>query len=259
MAAVVGQNAPVAEWWRVNREGSRNVLNAAHELNVSGMVQVSTISVLGTTLPGETADETRPVDTSRYKTLYQQTKRAADDLARDHAAGGLRVSIVYPCFGYGCSFASSHPSMQDQTLLRMAAGKPVAVMGSGLNRLTLSYYRDTVEGIRLALDQGAAGEDYILGGDCLTFSQLWQAVAAVLGRQPPKRRIPLPLLKAVARLSRLLTGKSLLPPEFFEMISYNWSFSSAKAQARLGWQPHRFQDGLAETWFEYQAMGWKAV
>jgi nucleoside-diphosphate-sugar epimerase len=219
------------------------------------MVQVSSISVLGPTQPSEIADETRPVDTSRYMNLYQKTKRAADDLARDYAGRGLRAMIVYPCFGYGCSSASSHPSLQDNTLLRMAAGKTVAIMGSGKNRLCLSYYNDTVEGIRLAHEKGVPGDDYILGGDNLTFPELWKAVSDVLGKQPPRRRIPLGVLQAIASLSRLLTGKSVFPPDFFDMIAHNWCFSSAKAKSKLGWQPLPFAEGIARTWADYQSAG----
>jgi len=41
------------------------------------------------------------------------------------------------------------------------------------------------------------------------------------------------------------------------MISYNWNFSSAKAERKLGWKPHTFHEGIQETWAEYQAQGWK--
>ncbi len=257
MAALVGHNLPEAEWWRVNRDGSRNVLQAAHELGVESMVQVSSISVLGYTRPGEVADERRPVDTAAYMNLYQKTKRAADDIARGFAGRGLNVKIVYPGFGYGCSWASSHPSLAEQTLLRMAAGKPVAVMGSGKNKLCPVYYKDTVQGILLAGERGAPGEGYILTGETLTLPQIWQAVAQVLGKDAPRRRIPLGLLKTIARLSRLFTGKSAFPPEFFEMIEYDWNFSAGKARRELGWQPHAFLDGMRETWADYQVAGWK--
>jgi nucleoside-diphosphate-sugar epimerase len=257
MAAVVGQNTPETEWWRVNQDGSRNVLQVAYEQGVSSMVQVSTLAVWGYTAPGETADETRQVDVGKYFNLYQKTKHAADEIARDFAARGLSVKIIYPAFGYGCSRASSHPSLQDQTLLRMASGKPVAIMGSGRNRLCLEYYNDTVLGIQLAHERGRSGDGYILGGENLTFPELWVAIAKLLGKETPTRRIPLPLLRLVSQVSRLLTGKSPLPPEFFEMISYNWVFSSAKAQRELGWQPHTFRDGIAETWAAYQKMGMK--
>jgi nucleoside-diphosphate-sugar epimerase len=230
MAAVVGQNLPETEWWQVNRDGARNVLQAAFEQKVDSMVQVSSLSVLGYTQPGETADESRPIDTGRHVTLYQKTKYAADEIAREFAARSLTVRIVYPGFGFGCSSATSHPSMQDQTLLRMAAGKPTAVMGSGKNRLCAAYYNDTAAGILLAHEKGRSGEGYILGNANVTFTELWAEVARVLGKKPPRRRIPLGLLKAVASLSRLIIGRSALPPEIFEMFEFNWCFSTQKAQ-----------------------------
>ena len=257
LAAIVGHNVPESEWWRVNRDGTRNVLEAARSAGIESMVQVSSISVLGYTEPGELADEWRPIDTSKYVSLYQKTKGAADDLAREVAAQGLSVKIVYPTFGYGCSFASSHPSMQDNTLLRMAAGKPTAIMGSGKNRLCLAYYRDTVQGIYLAHERGVPGEGYILGGENLTFPELWVVIGEILGKEPPKRRIPLWLLKSAMAISRAVGGPSF-PPDFFDMIGLNWNFNSAKAERELGWTPHTFREGMKETWAEYRAQGWKA-
>ncbi len=257
MAALVGHNLPEDEWWRVNRDGSRNVLQAACDLGVESMVQVSSLSVLGFTEPGEMADETRPIDPSRHYNLYQKTKFAADELARQMAGQGLPVKIVYPGFGYGCSQATSHPSLQDQTLLRMAGGKPLAVMGTGRNRLCLAYYNDTVEAIRLAHQKGRPGQGYILGNENLTFPELWAAIAGVLGKQPPARRVPLGVLKAISNLSRLVRGHSVFPPDFFDMISFNWCFSNQKAQRELGWRPKTFSASIAETWQAYQAQGWK--
>ncbi len=256
MAAVVGQNVPEAEWWRVNRDGSRNVLQAAFDQGMDSVVQVSTLSVFGPTQPGEIADETRPIEVSKYFNLYQKTKHAADVIAREFAAKGLPVKIVYPGFGFGCSHASSHPSMQDQTLLRMAAGKPVAIMGSGKNRLFLAYYKDTAAGILLAHAKGKTGEGYILGNENLTFVEIWSAIADLFGKDAPGRRIPLRALKVLSTAGRLFTGKTIFPPEFFEMIGLNWCFSNRKAIAELGWRPLPFKEAIAETWADFQRQGW---
>lgn len=257
MAAIVGHDLPEADWWRVNRDGSRNVLQAAFDLGVSHMVQVSTLAVLGTTQPGEVADEDRQVDPATYRNLYQKTKRAADDIARDFAARGLAVSIVFPGFGYGPSQATSHPSFHEQTLLRMAAGKPVAIFGSGKNRLFVAYYNDTVAGIRLALERGTPGQGYLLGNESLTFPQIWAEIAKLLGKRPPVLHIPVGLLKLAAQAGRTVTGRSVFPPDFFDMIASDWSFSNARARRELGWQPKSFAQSLAETWQAYQDMGWK--
>ncbi len=256
LAAIVGSQAPEAEWWRVNRDGSRNVLQAAYDLHVASIVQVSSLSVLGPTKSGEVADESRSVNTAAYFSLYQKTKRAADDLAREYAAKGLPVKIVYPGFGYGCSHASSHASLAEQTLLRMAAGKPVTILGSGKNRICVAYYKDTVQGILLAHEHGQPGEGYILGGENLTFREIWAVVAEVLGKEPPRRRMPAWLMKSLSNSSRLIIGKPIFPADFLDMIRLNWNFSTEKAEQELGWQPHSFHTGMAETWAEYQALGW---
>jgi nucleoside-diphosphate-sugar epimerase len=258
LAAIVGHRVSEAEWWRVNRDGTRNVLQAALDLGIHSVVHVSSMAVLGPTRPGEVADERRSVDVRRYVTLYQKTKRAGDDLAREFAVKGLSVKIAYPAVGYGCSRASSHPSLAEMTLLRMASGKPVAIIGTGRNRLCLSYYRDTADGIRLAHERGKAGEGYILGGENLTFREIWAVVAEILGRKPPRWRVPVWLLRATLTVGRLVTLGPLPPAEILELASLDWCFSSAKAQQRLGWRPHDFRDGMAETWSEYRASGWTA-
>ncbi len=255
MAAVVA-NRPEEEWWQVNRDGSRNVLQAAQDISIESMVQVSSLSVLGNTQPGEMADETRPIDPGRYVNIYQKTKFAADEIAREFGAKGLPVKIVYPGFGFGCSFASSHPSMQDQTLLRMAAGKPIAVMGSGKNRLLLAYYKDTAEAIHLALQKGKNGEGYILGNGNVTFPEIWQVVSEILGKNPPTRKIPLSLLKTISSLSEKFRGKPIFPQDFFEMVGLSWCFSNLKARESLGWEPKPFADALGETWADYRSEGW---
>ena len=253
MAALVGQSASEDEWWRVNRDGSRNVLQAACDKGVHSLVMVSSLSVLGTTEPGEVADESRPINEAHYLNFYQKTKRAADQLARDFAGKGLPVKIVYQGFGYGCSFASSHPSFQDQTLLRMAAGKPVVIMGSGKNPLFVAYYNDTVKGILAAGEKGKIGDDYILGNASLNFVEIWAVIAKVLAKKPPRLRVPLPVIKAISALSEILTGKVIFPSQFLEMVACNWNFSSAKAQTVLDWHPQSFETSMEDTWREYQA------
>jgi nucleoside-diphosphate-sugar epimerase len=255
MAAVVGGSLPEEEWWRVNRDGTGFVLRAAESFGIKSMVQVSSLSVLGNTEPGEVADESRPIDPGRHTNLYQKTKFAADEMAREYAAKGLPVKIVYPGFGFGCSFASSHPSMQDQTLLRMAAGKPCAIMGDGKNKLLAAYYNDTVAGIQLAHLHGKAGEGYILGNEAVTFPEIWHAVALVLGKQAPTRKIPLRFLKGVSAFSEAVFHKRIFPQDFFDMVGLNWNFSNRKAVEELGWRPLTFAAAMQKTWEAYQSSG----
>jgi len=255
MAAVVGGNTPESVWYAVNVEGTRNVLEAARLSGVKSYVQVSSLSVLGHTQPGECADESRPIDPRLHTTLYQKTKYAADQIALEYAANDLAVKIVYPGFGFGCSSASSHASMQEQTLLRMARGEPTAIMGSGKNRVLLAYYNDTSSAISLAHQNGKVGESYILGNESLTFPQIWQGIAAVLGKETPKRKMPIAMLRMISFIATLRGQEAILTQDFLEMISFDWCFSSQKARTELGWQPLSYLDAMTKTWQAYQAQG----
>lgn len=252
LAAVVGASVPEAEWWKVNLEGTRNVLESALAQNIESFVQVSSMSVLLPTAPRETADESRVADPAKYFNLYQKTKRAADDLAKEmYEKRGLPVKIVYPGYGYGNSFAASHPGMTDQTLLRMASGQPAAIMGSGRNRFLVSYYKDTARGILLAHENGINGDRYILGNANLTLPEIWKTVAELLGKEPPKRRLPIPMLKTINFIQKLLKGKEPFPNNFFDMIGRNWCFSFEKAKKVLKFAPGTFEETMEETWREY--------
>jgi len=252
LAAVVGANVPEEQWWNINRNGAQNVLEAAVKTDAESVVMVSSLSVLLPTKAGETADESRDVDTSKYLNLYQKTKRAADDLARQFFhEKDLSVKIVYPGYGYGCSFAASHPGMTDQILLRLASGQPAAIMGSGKNKITVAYYKDTANGILLAHENGIAGDDYILGNGNFTLPQIWKTAAKILGKEPPKRHLPIPMLKAINMSQKILKGQTPFPQEFFDMIGREWCFSNEKAKRILHFEPRSFEETMEETWKEY--------
>jgi NAD+-dependent farnesol dehydrogenase len=251
LAAIVGGDEAEAEWERVNVGGARNVLDAAIKGREKSVVIVSSMSVLMPTAPGETGDESRRPDPATYFTPYQRTKRAADELARAaFRDAGLSVKIVYPGYGYGASRASSHGGMTEQTLLRMASGGKAAIMGSGKNRFFVSYFKDTARGIILAHDRGLPGDDYLLGNGSFSFVEIWEAVAKVLGKEPPRRRMPIPLLKAINGMSRIRGGKAVFPGDFLDMVGRDWRFTAEKAKSRLGFSPGSLEDTMAETWEE---------
>jgi dihydroflavonol-4-reductase len=254
--AALGPQAAEADLWRVNRDGSRNVLQAALDLRVSSVVQVSSLVALGPTRLGEEGDEGHSAAAGRYYSLFQATRRAADDLAREFALKGLPVKLVYPGFGYGSVRVVRPSPLTEQTLLRLAAGKPAVVVGSGRNHISPAYYKDTVQGITLAHSRGQTGEGYILAGESVTLPQLWEAVADVLGKSLHPRRLPLWLAQVGRGLMQPANGPGAFSADFLAMAGRDWNFSTEKATHDLGWRPRTLRDGMAEAWEEFQAMGW---
>ncbi|MCC6170200.1 MAG: NAD-dependent epimerase/dehydratase family protein [Caldilineaceae bacterium] len=249
-------NVSEAEGWRIQLEGTRNVLRAAQDIRTAAVVQVSSVIALGPTQPGETADEAHQALVSGQLAAYQKSQRAADDLAREYGAKGLRVKLVYPGFGYGSARAARPSSLLQQTLLRLTAGQAGAIVGSGRNRIAATYLNDVAQGIILAHTHGRPGEGYLLVGESLTLPQMWLAVAGLLEKTPPRRRLPLWLARLGAGLAQFGGNHAHYPADFLSMVRYDWNFSSEKAARDLGWRPYPFREGIAAAWEELQSQGW---
>jgi nucleoside-diphosphate-sugar epimerase len=255
--AGLGPQASETDLWRVNRDGTRNLLQAALDLRAASVVQVSSLVALGPTSPGdEPANERHRAPAGRYFALFQTVRRAADDMAREYAVKGLGVKLVYPGCGYGSVRSAAQSPLTEQTLLRMAAGKPALVVGNGRTRVAAAYYKDLVQGITLAHGRGQAGESYLLAGECLTLPQIWATVGEVLGKPVFPRRLPLWLARSAAGLAQTTTGHPPFPADFLVMVGRDWCFSSEKAARSLGWRPRSLRDGMADAWEEFQALGW---
>jgi nucleoside-diphosphate-sugar epimerase len=237
-----------AAFWRAQAEGTRNVMQASLDLHVNSVVQVSSVAVLGPTRSEEAADEAH-MAAGRVNLDWVKTQQAANDIALDYAAKGLPVKLVYPGIGYGYVRSPGNGGLAEQTLLRMATGKAAVVPGKGRNRLPVTYFKDTAQGITLAHERGRAGEGYLLIGETPTWSELWQSVSELLGKPAPARNTPLFWAKLT----------NALPAHLLEFASHDWHYDSEKARHELGWRPLSWHDGLTKTWEEYQVMGFGAA
>jgi nucleoside-diphosphate-sugar epimerase len=233
--------------WRIQREGTRNVLQAAQDLHVSSIVQVSSVAVLGPTHGDDAAGESHE-NAHSVNLTWVKTQLAANEIARDYAAKGVPVKVVYPGVGYGFVRPPGNSGLAEHTLLRLATGKSAIIPGKGRNRLPVAYFKDTVQGIMLAHERGRPGEGYLLVGETPRWSELWQSVSEVLSKPAPTRNTPLFWAKLT----------NALPSEYLELAGRDWHFDSKKARQELGWLPHSWHDGIAETWEEYQAIGFGA-
>ncbi len=228
---------------RIQRDGTRNVLQAAQDLHVGSVVQVSSAAVLGPTQGEAAADETHS-PSRNYHPTWIKAQSAANEIAQEYAAKGIPVKVVYPGVGYGYVRAPGNSGLAEHTLLRLAAGKPAVIPGNGRHRLPVVYFKDVVEGIRLAHERGRTGEGYLLVGEAPTWAELWQRAAEVLNKPVTTRTTPLIWAKLT----------NALPSDLLDLAGYDWHYDSAKARADLDWQPRTWHEGLRETWDEVQAM-----
>ena len=231
--------------WRINFEGTRNLLNAAVSAGVKRFVFLSSIKAMAE--PGNTrVDEDWP---GQPLTSYGRAKRAAEDIVLEAGAKyglhvvNLRLAMVYGRGGRG-------------NLERMASGiragwfPPLPETG---NRRSLVHVDDVVAALRRVADAPQAnGRTYIVANE-MAYSgrEIYDQIRAVLRMPPPRWRAPARLLRYSGKIGDFcgaLLGRSIpMNSEAVERLLGSAWYSPARIEKELGWCSQiRLAEGLLE-------------
>lgn len=253
-AAYRSEHAARDEFTRVNVDGTRHLLDAAAKHGAGRFVHCSTVGVQGEI-------EQPPADENyRFKPgdHYQESKLQGELLARRYfESGRVPGAVVRPVGIYGPG------DMRFLKLFRSIANGTFVMIGDGQVLYHMTYIEDLVTGFVLAGTHPAAlGEVFTIAGpEYTTLRVLVDKIAAVLGRHPPRLRVPFaPVYWASVVCDKVFRSVGLSPPlyprrvEFFEL---DRAFSIEKARRLLGYEPrYSLDEGLARTaaWYESQGL-----
>ncbi|MEW6165073.1 MAG: NAD-dependent epimerase/dehydratase family protein [Pseudomonadota bacterium] len=216
--------------WRINYEGTCNLLSAAGKAGVRRFVFLSSVKAMAEP-GGNCVDEEWP---GEPVTPYGYAKRAAEDAVLEAGATfgmhvvNLRLAMVYGRGGKG-------------NLERMARGiragwfPPLPETG---NRRSLVHVDDVVEAMRLvAQRQEANGRTYIVA-DPHPYSsrEIYDALRAVLQKPPLRWGVPAALFRAAGSLG----GRYA---EIVDRLLGSACYAPGRIERELGW---RARIGLAE-------------
>ncbi len=239
----------VAAMRRVNIDGTLALLRAARQAGVERSVYTSSVAALGLTGDGSPADETTPIRPEHHVGAYKQSKYDAEQAVRALAAE-QDIVIVNPAAPVGPG--DIKPTPTGQMILDAARGRMPAYVDTGLN---VVHVDDVAAGHFLALAKGRRGESYILGSENLMLRDLLALVAAQSGRRPPRLRLPvaglMPIAWAMERVAERTGKPPLMTPDVLNMARKKMFYSSAKAEAELGYAPRPALAAVADalTWF----------
>lgn len=232
--------------YEANVEGTERVLGAALEAGVGKVVYVSTVGAFGNT-HHKVVDETYEHPGKEFTSYYEETKLEAHRIAkRMMVEKGLPGVIVQPGGVYGPGDTSQLFDLMDQFLSGKMPLLPFPELG-----ICLTHVEDIAGGILLALDQGTAGETYVISGPATTMREAVDILASLSGRKAPKRAVPTPLMKALTPIGPLVGKMMGQPPNLREMISSAdrvtfWA-SYEKASRELGYAPRGMEEGFRQT------------
>jgi nucleoside-diphosphate-sugar epimerase len=236
------------DFYDVNVMGTKNVLEAAGEAGVQKMVFTSTAGVLGST--GK-----EPIDEAHRRSLpfaidYERSKKEAEDLVLAYADRLTEAVVVSPGKIYGPG-RTSH-SLTTNALIKTFLEKGIAVVPApGSYQLCFSYSDDVVNGHVLAMEKGASGERYILGGPNVSYFRFFDMIRKQAGGKGRILPVPKFFVKAWAgwqTLLFLLTGSDIrFTVRSVDLLFSNHAFSSDKAMRELGYTITPLEKGVRET------------
>lgn len=208
--------AAVADYWRqstdylyrVNVEGTRRVLEAARQAGVQRFVFTSSQSALGLPQLGEAVvhDEGNTFNISPAQFPYGHSKHLAEEEVRRAVAEGLEAVIVNPTVVLGPRDVNQNSG---SIVVEAARGWARFVPPGGANFVHVS---DVVAGHIEAARRGRVGERYILGAHNLKHAEAVPIVFRIVGRRPPRLKIPqwlLPPAAGAVRAARAVIGRRL--------------------------------------------------
>jgi len=234
-----------------NVTGTRVMMEEALRAGVERIVYTSSVATLAVQRDGTSVDETVPLEELKAIGAYKRSKVAAERLVeRMIAQQGLPAVIVNPSTPIGPRDVKPTPT--GRIIVEAARGRMPAFVDTGLN---LVHVDDVAQGHLAALDRGRIGERYILGGQNVQLSEMLTVIANLIGRRPPRVRLPrsaiVPLALAAETVARFTGREPFVTMDALRMSKYRMFFTAAKAERDLGFTARPFTDALTDAirWF----------
>jgi dihydroflavonol-4-reductase len=254
--------AAVSDYWRqdkawlyrVNVQGTRNVLAAAQAAGVQRLVFTSSLAAMGVPAPGELLDESNAFNLSPDDFPYGHSKVLAEQEVSHAVANGLAAVVVNPSAVLGPRAVNQ---IYSAIVAEIAKGRMRLLPPGGTNFVDVA---DVVSGHIAAAESGRVGERYILGGVNLSFAEAVTAACEIMGREPPRLRLPRRLLPALAiavRAARSVLGNRVfLDENQVRLMRYFIYADNSKALEELNLPQTPFASSVQRTYSWYNKNGY---
>lgn len=243
----------IQQMYRVNVDGTRNVLNAARANGVKRVVVTSSSAAMGRAPFGTAIDETARYNLKPAEYHYGYTKVLAEDVVREFVRDGLDVVIVNPAVIMG----PRDVNLIGGSLITELSKRDVGFAPPG--GVGMIDVADVCDGHIAAFERGVTGERYLLNGENLWHTDIMAVCKKVVGRSSRTVKLPRALTKAAAYPVDWLKALGIALPlngEQLRLACDTFWFDAAKARTHLGLRTRPFEETVHRTWTWYRGNGY---
>ncbi|MGZ5248145.1 MAG: NAD-dependent epimerase/dehydratase family protein [Flavitalea sp.] len=193
------------ELYKVNVEGTANVVNLALEANIKRLVFVSSIASIGRSKEGDKVDEDRKWEDNNTNSHYAISKQMAEREVWRGIAEGMEAVIINPStiLGYGDWNKSS-------SAIFKSVYNQFPYYSNGINGFV--DVEDVAKATVLLMESEISGKRFIASSENWSFKQLFYTIADSFNKKRPTIEAT-PFLSGLAwRLEKIksLFGKKIL-------------------------------------------------
>jgi len=216
----------------VNVDGSVNIARAAMKTGIKKMVYVSSASIVGWgTMDNPATENTEFNIDFMIGNCYIDSKMEAEKQILELCKKGLPAVLTYPTLMYGRWDVQPSSGI----LLKFIKYFPWFYTPGGGN---IIHAEDAAIGHILAMEKGRIGEKYIIGDKNLYAKDIVTITNKILGRKPPRFRVPPFLLIAMCTfvdvLSKIIRVNLKLSAHMAKFGFITHFLSPEKARKELG-------------------------
>ncbi|MEE4256780.1 MAG: NAD-dependent epimerase/dehydratase family protein [Bacteroidales bacterium] len=188
--------------YRVNADGTANVVNAALQCGVKKLCHTSSIAALGPAKQGGTIDESTQWVTSKKNSHYAISKFNGEREVWRGTAEGLDAVVILPSIILGLSDISNGSMQLFKTVL-----KGIPFYTPGMNGYVDA--RDVAKAQLYLMESNIVNEKFIISAENIAYRETMGLIADGLGKRRPSIKVN-PAMALLARyffkIKSLLTG-----------------------------------------------------
>lgn len=237
--------------WKINAEGTRNLVHCALDLKVPRFIHFSSIHALQQSPVDLPIDESRPL-VGETGLAYDVSKAAGERIIMDAVAKGLPAIILRPTAIVGP--ADPEPSLTGKAILQLFNHQIPALIPGGYDWVDV---RDVVDVAIKAITKGKIGEQYMVSGKWASLQDLSALIRRISGKTTPNIVLPLWMahlgLPFISLYSRFAGVPPLYTKETLQIIADgNRNIKNEKARSEFGYTPRPLEETIADllTWFK---------
>lgn len=194
------------EMFKINIEGTANLVNAALDAGIKKFVHVSSVAALGRIRENEPINETMNWSEETSNSNYGQSKYLAEMQVWRGIGEGLNAVVVNPVIILGPGDWNSSSS---QIFKKVYNEFPWYATGT----TGFVDVRDVAKAMIDLMNSDISSERFIISAENRSYADLFHLIAGAFGKKPPQKRITRTLAKIVWRLEAIksfFTGKDPL-------------------------------------------------